>query len=168
MHFKELSTEIGSEVSGTSEGYRSSHYTQFSNVYSDDSIIPPSAPPTEITRLPVRTARIFQPQPTSNMQPLTSADAVILGNMFLQKMRRPDWATDSQVTDQDNGEQSVFGNKLKKQLLKEPLPRSSHRWCHKSKSRDTQTPITIYRCIQIIISQLNPPQTTMQSFFNKC
>jgi len=127
MHFKELSTEIGSEVSGTSEGYRSSHYTQFSNVYSDDSIIPPSAPPTEITRLPVRTARIFQPQPTSNMQPLTSADAVILGNMFLQKMRRPDWATDSQVTDQDNGEQSVFGNKLKKQLLKEPLPRSSHR-----------------------------------------
>ncbi|KAI8579176.1 hypothetical protein K450DRAFT_272188 [Umbelopsis ramanniana AG] len=125
--FKEFSTVIGSEISGTSEGYRSSHYTQFSNVYSDDSIIPPSVPPTESTRLPARTARMLHRQPGNNMQPLSSADAVILGNMFLQKLRRPDWATDSQVTDQDNGEQSVFGNKLKKQLLKDPNPQSSRR-----------------------------------------
>ncbi|KAG2176657.1 hypothetical protein INT44_007321 [Umbelopsis vinacea] len=126
--FKEHSTVIASEISGTSEGYRSSHYTQFSNVYSDDSMNPPSVPPTENTRLPSRTARIFHRQPgNNNMQPLSSADAVILGNMFLQKLRRPDWATDSQVTDQDNGEQSVFGNKLKKQLLNGPLPESSRR-----------------------------------------
>jgi hypothetical protein len=126
VYFKELSTVLGSEISGTSEGYRSSHYTQFSNLYSDDSIFPPSVPPTEVTRLPIRTAKIFQRQPGSNMQPLTSADAVILGNMFLQKLRRPDWATDSQVTDLENGEQSVFGNKLKKQLLKDQPPQSSH------------------------------------------
>lgn len=36
--------------------------------------------------------------------------------MFRHKMRRPDWATDSQVTEVEPAEQPAFGSKLIKQL----------------------------------------------------
>jgi hypothetical protein len=115
---KEFSA-IRSESSGTSGIYHSSHYTQFSNTNSDDSMIQQSLPPTEIITTPAQTARKFHQQFSSNRQSLTATEAVLLGNMFLQRMRRPDWTLDSAVTDQDTVEQSVFGNKLKNQLLEE-------------------------------------------------
>lgn len=86
---------------------------------------PSSQPATEIQVVSESPGpRAFHTDFGSNMKALSSTDAFLLGNMFRQKMTRPDWATDSQVTDMDTGvEQPAFGNNLKKQLLEQNVQR---------------------------------------------
>lgn len=123
MQSKETSA-IDSELSASSNGYYPSHFKQFSNVYSDSSMGQSTQPPTEIAGTSETGAtKIFHQHLGARMKALTSTDAVLLGDMFRQKMRRPDWATDSQVTELETDEQPVFGNNLKRQLLEKDVQR---------------------------------------------
>jgi hypothetical protein len=123
MQSKDTSA-IDSELSASSNGYYPSHFTQFSNVYSDNSMGQSTQPPTYIAGTSETGAtKTFHQHLGARMKALTSTDAVLLGDMFRQKMRRPDWATDSQVTDLETDEQPAFGNNLKRQLLEKDVQR---------------------------------------------
>ncbi|KAJ2959659.1 hypothetical protein NQZ79_g4907 [Umbelopsis isabellina] len=113
-------SRIPTQFSSTESPYQSqinpSQFTQFSNIYSDDSYVQPSELSTDIHAFTEPLPRALDQNVHGKLKPLTSTDAVLLGDMFRHKMRRPDWATDSQVTEVEPAEQPAFGSKLIKQL----------------------------------------------------
>ncbi|KAM3584580.1 hypothetical protein VKS41_003389 [Umbelopsis sp. WA50703] len=116
----QTASSIPTQSSGTNSPYQSqinpSQFTQFSNIYSDDSFVQPSELSTDIHAFTEPLPRALEQNAHGKLKPLTSTDAVLLGDMFRHKMRRPDWATDSQVTEVEPVEQPAFGGKLIRQL----------------------------------------------------